>query len=153
MGYNAQTMTDRKPRKTKNFKAWFRSPIFKISLAVFLLAFITLSATFLYFYVHYSRIIDRKLSGDVFKNTTKIYPTPYRIYPGQKLSTDVVVSRLQRAGFETADKGIVGDGVYEVANNKITIKPSVGDALRLDFGKNELNKIVRLNGNKEADEA
>ena len=84
-------MPDRKPKKAKSWKAWFRSPIFKVALAVLLVGFITISATFTYFYVQYSRIIDRKLSGEVFKNTAKIYATPYRIYSGQKLTTEVVV--------------------------------------------------------------
>jgi penicillin-binding protein 1B len=146
-------MTDRKPKKAKRSKAWFRSPIFKISLAAFLVASISLSATFLYFYVEYSRIIDRKLSGEVFKNTAKIYATPYRIYPGQQLTPEQVISRLQRAGFETSDKGISGDGVYEVNGNHITIQPTVGDPLRLDFQKGTLNRVLRLNAKKEINEA
>src|SRR5437016_5828310 len=112
-------MPYRKPRKAKSSKAWFRSRLFKIALAVFLIGFIAASSTLLYFYVEYSRIIDRKLSGEIFKNTAKIYATPYHIYPGQKLTADAVVNRLQRAGFETSDKGIAGDGVYEVASNRI----------------------------------
>jgi penicillin-binding protein 1B len=141
-------MTDRKPKKAKRSKALFRSPVFKISLAAFLVAFISVSATFLYFYVEYSRIIDRRLNGEIFKNTAKLYATPYRIYPGQKLSPEQVVSRLQRAGFETTDKGIPGDGVYEVNGNHITIQPTVGDPLRLDFQKDGLNRVLRLSGKK-----
>src|SRR5690242_18857254 len=114
-------MSDRKPEKAKRSRAWFRSPLFKTLLAFLLVISIAASATFLYFYVQYSRIIDRKLSGEIFKNTARIYATPYHIYPGQKLTADSVLSRLQHAGFEKADKGVVGDGVYDVNTNKITI--------------------------------
>jgi penicillin-binding protein 1B len=146
-------MPDRKPKRAKSSKGWFRSPLFKIALAVFLIGFITASSTVLYFYIQYSRIIDRKLSGEIFKNTARIYATPFHIYPGQKLAPEMVVSRLQRAGFEAADKGIKSDGAYDVGDNRITIRPLTGDPLRLDFQKGTLSRIVKLNGNLEADEA
>src|SRR5579884_1816155 len=146
-------MSARKPERAKSSKRWFRSPLFKVALAVFLLGLIAVSSTVLYFYVQYSRIIDRKLSGEIFKNTAKIYATPYHIYPGQKLTPDAVISRLQHAGFETTEKGSTGDGVYDVSGSRITIRPTVGDPLRLDFQKGTLSHILRLNGNSEADEA
>src|SRR4051812_25369541 len=111
-------MTDRTPPKKarKASTGFLRSRLFKAGLAIFLIGLIAVSGTVLYFYVQYSRIIDRRLSGELFKNTARIYATPYRIYPGQKLTPEVVVGRLQRAGFESAEKGSIGDGVYQVAN-------------------------------------
>src|SRR5207247_5133293 len=90
-------------------------------------------------------VIDRKLSGEIFKNTAQIYAAPFHIYPGQKLSPDDVVVRLQRAGFDTSDKSS-DDGAYEAGGNKITIRPKAGDAMRLEFGKNTLAKIVKPAG-------
>src|SRR5436853_1888335 len=100
-------MAERKPQKTKKRKVsnFVRSPLFKILLSIFLFFFIGTSAIVLYFYNYYSRVIDRKLSGEIFKNTAQIYAAPYRIYPGQKLAEDEVVLRLQRAGFDMGDKG------------------------------------------------
>src|SRR5215467_4159773 len=114
-------MAERKPQKTKKSKVsnFFRSPLFKILLSIFLFFFIGTSALVLYFYNYYSRIIDRKLSGEIFKNTAQIYAAPYRIYPGQTLRADDVVLRLQRAGFDSAEKGNSDDGLYEVNANKI----------------------------------
>ena len=147
-------MTDRKPPKKAGIsKGFLRSRAFKIALAVFLISFITASATVLYFYVEYSRIIDRRLSGEVFKNTARIYATPYRIYPGQKLTAEAVTGHLQKAGFETADKGMTTDGVYEVTPNRVVIRPAAGDPLRLDFQKDRLARIVRINEKAEAEEA
>src|SRR5215831_8576086 len=150
-------MPDGKPnekrKKTKSSKSWFRSPLFKVALALFLISFIAASSTLLYFYVEYARIIDRKLSGEIFKNTARIYATPFHLYPGQKLTPETVVSRLHRAGFESEDKGISGDGVYDVGRNRITIRPKEGDPLRLDFQNGVLNRIIKINGNTEADEA
>src|SRR5881396_3618679 len=128
-------MAERKPQKgnIRKFSNFFRSPLFKILLSIFLFFFIGTSALVLYYYNYYSRIIDRKLSGEIFKSTAQIYAAPYHIYPGQRLAADDVVGRLQRAGFDSTDKGDSEDGLYEVAANKITIRPKEGDAMRLDF--------------------
>jgi len=103
-------MAERKPdraRATKKARvsSFFRSPLFKVILSIFLFFFIGASALLLYYYNHYSRIIDRRLSGEIFKNTAQIYAAPYRIYPGDKVTIDDVVARLQRAGFDSTDKG------------------------------------------------
>src|SRR5438552_16067773 len=148
-------MAERKPQRVSRARLsnFFRSPLFKILLSIFLFFFIGASAILLFFYNHYSRIIDRRLSGEIFKNTAQIYAAPYRVYPGQVLVLDDVVVRLQRAGFERADKaGTDDDGAYEVKGNRVTILPKIGDALRLDFAKNSLTKIVKDPGG-EADEA
>ena len=144
-------MAERKPQKQKpsrkeKLSNFVRSPLFKVLLSVFLFFFISGSAIFLYFYVHYSRIIDKKLTGEIFKNTAQIYAAPFRIYAGQKLTTNDVAARLQRAGFDTTDKG--DDGVYEVSGNRITIKPRTGDVMRLDFGRTTLTKIVKPGGSE-----
>src|SRR6266436_5228588 len=149
-------MAERKPRQTKpskkeKFAYFFRSPLFKVLLSLFLFFFIGASAAVLYYYNYYARIIDRKLSGEIFKNTAQIYAAPYRIYPGQKVTADDVVVRLQRAGFESGAKGGSDDGAYEVSQNKITIRPKIGDTLRLEFQKTSLSRIVKPSG--EATEA
>src|ERR1700752_465376 len=128
-------MAEGKPQKTKKrtISNFFRSPLFKILLSIFLFFFIGTSALVLYYYNYYSRVIDRKLSGEIFKSTAQIYAAPYRIYPGEPLAPDDVVLRLQRAGFDSVEKGNSDDGLYEVAANKITIRPKAGDTMRLDF--------------------
>ena len=149
-------MAERKPQKTKPSRKekvsnFFRSPLFKVLLSLFLFFFIGTSALLLYYYNYYSRIIDRKLSGEIFKNTAQIYAAPFRVYPGQKLTTEDVVVRLQRAGFDMSAKTSTGEGVYELNANKLTIKPKTGDAMRLEFGKNSLTKIVKPAGGENSE--
>ena len=148
-------MAERKPQKAKpstkqKFSNFFRSPLFKVLISLLLFLFIGTSAIFLYYYNYYSKIIDRKLSGEIFKNTAQIYAAPYRIYPGQKLTPDETVERLQRAGFDLNGKGD-SEGSFEVNSSKITIKPKQGDALRLEFGKNALAKIVKAPGGETSE--
>jgi penicillin-binding protein 1B len=151
-------MNDRKSQKPQKVKtiqvlaAWVRKPVFKIALATFLFICIGTSAVVLHYYSYYSRMIDRKLNGEIFKNTARVYAVPYHIYPGQRIAPDIVISRLQRAGFEPVGATNGGDGKYEVANNRITIRPTIGDVLRLDFQKGVLTKITKPNTG-ELDEA
>src|SRR5262245_25366064 len=140
-----------KPSKREKVTNFFRSPLFKILLSILLFFCIGTSAIILYYYNYYSRIIDRKLSGEIFKSTAQIYAAPFRVYPGQKLTLDNAVLRLQRAGFDAGDKGS-DDGSYDVTGNRVTVRPRVGDAMRLEFGKNSLVKIVKTPGG-EAPEA
>ena len=144
-------MAERKPHKQapstkEKVSYFFRSPLFKVLLSIFLFFFIGTSALVLYYYNYYSRIIDRKLSGEIFKNTAQIYAAPFRIYPNQKLGPDEVVTRLQRAGFDSGDKSGSDDGAYELNGSAISIKPKVGDPLRLQFAKNTLVKIAKPAG-------
>jgi penicillin-binding protein 1B len=132
-----------RPAKITKFFSFFRSPLFKVLLSIFLFLFIGASALVLYYYNYYSKVIDRRLSGEIFKNTAQIYAAPYRVYPGQKLSPDEVVLRLQRAGFDSSEKGGSEDGAYEVSGSRITVKPRVGDTMRLDFSKATLTRIVK----------
>src|SRR5947209_2467945 len=132
-------MAGPKAQKAKNgkkakFSYFIRSPLFKVLLSLFLFFFIGTSALVLYYYNYYSKVIDRRLSGEIFKNTAQIYAAPYRIYPGQRLVSGDAVLRLQRAGFDPADKGGSSDdgGVYEANGSRITIRPKIGDVLRLD---------------------
>jgi penicillin-binding protein 1B len=136
-----------KPSNKEKLSSLFRSPLFKVLLSVFLFFFIGTSALVLYYYNYYSKMIDRKLSGEIFKNTAQIFAAPLRIYPGQKLSMQEVMGRLQRAGFDPSDKDrSYEEGSYEAGGNSITIKPKAGDALRLQFGKNTLVQIAKSRG-------
>ena len=124
-------------------RAWLRKPIFKVTLACFLLFLIATSGILLYYYQYYSRIIDRRLNGQVFENTAKLYAAPYQVYLGQKLTPEGVVGRLQRAGLEPVGSPHGTQGYYEVNDNRITITDVAGSTLRLDIQKGVLTKIVK----------
>jgi penicillin-binding protein 1B len=120
-----------------------RKPAFRILLAAFLLLLIAASGLTLYYYRYYSDIINRRLAGQVFQNTARLYAAPYHVYPGQKISPEGVVARLQRAGLEPLGSEHADNGTYTHQGNRINIAPAVGDALRLDFRDGTLTRIVR----------
>jgi penicillin-binding protein 1B len=132
---------------------WFRKPIFKILLSAFLLVFIAVSGVTLHYYIYYSKMIDRRLDGEVFQRTAELYATPYHVFPGQKLKPDQVIARLQRAGFEPAGSDHVDDGTYELNKDRLTIKPAVGDTIQLRFSGEFLKSITKSKGGELQDAA
>src|SRR5690349_4213087 len=119
-------MNGRKSRKPFSPGTWLRKPVFKILLSVFLFVLIIFSGVTLYYYQYYSRMIDRRLSGEVFQRTARLYATPFSIYPGQKLTADTVVARLQRAGYEPEGSNHSGEGTYALSRGRVTVTPLVG---------------------------
>ena len=122
---------------------WFRKPAFKIVLSVFLFFLIVLSGITLHYYLYYSQMIDRRLSGEVFQRTAGLYAAPYRIYRGQKLTMDSVIARLQRAGFEPEGSAHPGVGTYATNKQRLTITPASGEPTQLRFEKSVLTAISR----------
>lgn len=88
-------------------------------------------------------MIDRRLSGEIFQRTARLYATPFPIYPGQRLSADAVVARLQRAGYEPEGSNHSGEGTYALTRGRVTITPLVGEPMQLTFQGGNLNGIVK----------
>ena len=55
---------------------------------------IATSGVTLYYYNYYARIIDRRLDGEVFKRTARIYATPF-------LSLDLGVREIGKSEFSS----------------------------------------------------
>ena len=129
-------------------KAFLRSPSFKISAALMLIAAIAGGVVFMHYYNIYSTIIDRRLSGDVFKDTAKIYATPYIVYKGQQIDPNDVIVRLRRAGLEPRDRTLSEDEVYQFipgdSSSSIIVSPYQLPDFRLDFIGSRVNRIQEM---------
>jgi penicillin-binding protein 1B len=104
------------------------------------------AAIFSYYYVAYSHMIDARLSGQVFGNTSQVYSAPRRIYEGEPMSESDLVAALERAGyFNHPQEGARGE--YSVSGSSVSIRPSPSsyfdgaNALRVSF---EGGRIVRI---------
>lgn len=130
-----------KSRKLELLRRFSDSLIFKIVLSVFVLAMIGASGVVVYYYDQDSKTIDRFLSGEIFQHTARLYARPYHIYPGQVLRPDAVVARLQKAGYEPAGAKTAENGFYESAPNQVTVLPSLGESMKMEFDKGTLTNI------------
>ena len=72
--------------------------------AAFLIAGILLLVVFAIFYVKYEGIVDKRMSGQIFNNTAKIYARPETISVGERMSEQELINYLRRAGYSEQGK-------------------------------------------------
>jgi penicillin-binding protein 1B len=77
---------------------------------------------FVYIYVHYARIIDARLSGDVFNNASLVFSAPSPVFVGQAVTPEAVAARLRRALYAEGE-GASAVGVYTPRGNRLEIVP------------------------------
>jgi penicillin-binding protein 1B len=120
-------------------------------LASGLLLLLVGAGVFAYYYVSYSHMIDARLSGEAFGNTSQVYSAPRRIYQGEAISKNEVVASLERAGYRDKETdGARGD--YSLAGNTLSIRPSPSsyfggtNPLRVEFAGSRIEHIHSLAG-------
>ena len=116
------------------------------------------ASVFAYYYVSYSRMIEARLSGQVFGNTSQVYSAPRRIYAGELIAESDVVATLERAGY--FDRPVDGArGEFRVSRSSLSIQPSAAsyfggtNSLRVDFEGGRIARIVSPAGGGEVSSA
>ncbi|HKO05758.1 MAG TPA: PBP1A family penicillin-binding protein [Candidatus Acidoferrales bacterium] len=127
-------------------------------LACGLLLLFASALTFAYYYVAYSRMIDARLSGQVFGNASQVYSMPRRIYEGEPIAKAEVASALERAGY--FDRPVDGArGEFSISGSSLSIHPSPGsyfggtNPLRVDFEGARIARIASLANGAELSSA
>jgi penicillin-binding protein 1B len=87
-----------------------------------LLGVLGLAGIFVYYYVRFSRLIDARLSGDIFNNASLVFAAPTLVSVGQASTPGEVAARLRRA-FYAESSGTSSVGVYKLAEDRIEITP------------------------------
>jgi len=136
-----------------------------MSLLVCAGALLLISAiTLTYFYVKFSRMIDERMAGQVFQNTSRVFTAPARIAVGQALTPKELASYLLRAGYSespaagapdsgTPDSGALGQ--FQVSGGVVAIRPSATsylagkNALRVGFSGGRIERILSPEGHGE----
>jgi len=118
-------------------------------LGLFLFFFLVGAGVFTWYYVKYARMIDERLSGQVFENTSRVFTCPRRIAVGQALTAGELASYLQRVGYAEAEvPGALGR--YRMARSGVEIRPGTGSyfgaggGLRVEFSGGEISRMVNL---------
>jgi hypothetical protein len=90
-----------KVRVSKNARLarFIMGPAGKVVLVSFVLLITAGVLSFTYYYVKYSRLIDQKLKGGPFANTSKIFAAPRVIGVGDEISPAEVMADLRRSGY------------------------------------------------------
>ena len=124
------------------------------SLAVLL----TVTIIFAYYYVQFGHMIDQRLTGQIYQNTSRVYSEPGEIFTGESLKEIELADYLLHDGYQEED--IAGaPGQYKVTKSSIEIHPSQdsyfqgANALKVNFTDGEISHITQLPAGTEADSA
>ena len=107
--------------------SWWKKTLLAAGLLLFLFGL----GTFTYYYVRFARLIDARLSGDVFANASLVFAAPTEVKVGQPGSAAEFASRLRKALY-AEEKGGSEVGTYKLIGNRLEVYPG-----RLSFFQSE----------------
>ena len=87
-----------------------------------LVAFLAAVGVFVYFYVRFSRLVDARLSGEVFENASLVFAAPVDVKVGQPGNPADFAARLRRALYAEGSGGSEV-GTYRLLSDRLEIRP------------------------------
>jgi penicillin-binding protein 1B len=128
-----------------------------LTLLSALLALLLVGASvFAYYYIQFGHLIDQRLTGQVFQNTSRVYSAPYRIYVGETMRAGDLAGYLLRAGYQEGQ--VPGSpGLFREAGSTVEILPSTSsyfqghNALRVSFEGTQISRITELSDASSVD--
>jgi penicillin-binding protein 1B len=125
-------------------------------LGVILALLLAATGTFAYYYIQFGRMINERLTGQIYQNTSRVYSAPGRIYVGESLRANDLATYLLRAGYqESSVEGSAGE--FHVTGSTIEIQPSAesyfqgNNALRVTFSGVGITRIAQLSDGQQRD--
>ncbi|HEU0005895.1 MAG TPA: transglycosylase domain-containing protein, partial [Terriglobia bacterium] len=138
---------------------WFVSRWSKITLAVSIFAVFGLAIALVNAYLSFSRMIDRKLAGEIFQNTAQVYSAPLTLFRGQPIRRGTITTYLNKAHYSEKGKG-PGSRVGEYTDSKRSLEiipqaesfygASEGH-VKIDFDAKSVVRIISLPSNNPLD--
>ena len=133
----------------------------RVGLAILgaaLLGFLTATAVFAYYYIQFGKLIDQRLTGQVFQNTSRVFSAPGHIYVGETMRPGDLATYLLRAGYQEGDaEG--APGTFKVKGSTVEVRPSSAsyfrgvNALKVDFSAGKISRISQLSDGTPSDSA
>ena len=104
--------------------AWNSSFIWRVVIITFAGLSLLFAATFIYFYLHYGKIVDARIRRPIFNNTARIYASPELVRVGTHWSADQIANLLRKSGYTTPESSNRSQlGSYRLTRSGIEIKP------------------------------
>jgi penicillin-binding protein 1B len=127
-------------------------------LGAALVVFVTFTSVLAYYYIQFGRMIDQRLTGQVYQTSSRVFSAPGNIYVGEALHPTDLAGYLLRAGYQEGP--IAGaPGVYRVSGSTVEIRPSADsffrgtNGLRVDFSPQAISRIALLSNGLVRDSA
>lgn len=127
-------------------------PFVKFLLAITVLLLVCGGAVFGHYYVQFGKMIDRRLTGDIFARTSKIYSAPEPLFVGQEATLSEVIGKLRRAGYSENKTNRMG--WYQEVKGGLEIFPGSESYFRdepvlIRLAERKIQRIVSLKDNAE----
>jgi penicillin-binding protein 1B len=125
-------------------------------LGTVLAAILAATCVLVYYYIQFGHLIDQRLTGQIFQNTSRVYSAPGHIYVGETLKRSELVDYLLHAGYQEG-KAEGAPGVFHVTGETVEVRPSENsyfrgaNALRVNFEGDEIAHITELGNGAERD--
>ncbi|MFZ0960647.1 MAG: PBP1A family penicillin-binding protein [Terriglobia bacterium] len=106
----------------------------KILLGAGLLLLLVAVGAFVYFYVRFTRVIDARLSGDIFNNASLVFAAPTPVFVGEAITPEDVATRLRKGLYSEYASGSKV-GTYRRVGNRLEIRPGSASFFQIDSFK------------------
>lgn len=111
---------------------------------------------FSYYYVKYEHIVDAKMQGPIFSNSSQIYAIPKALRPGDEETVHDLTAQLRRAGYTEEGKGDSQLGTYRVSGAAVEIDPGpqsyhASDPAIVHLGEGKVDSITTGSGATQLD--
>jgi penicillin-binding protein 1B len=127
-------------------------------LAAALLIFLLGTGVFVHYWLRFSRLMDARLSGQIFPKASQVYSAPEVVAVGESLTPDELAGYLERAGY-TKQEQPDALGWFQQSEAVVEVHPSEhsyfagGDALRVEFSGNRVAAIRSLDSGQALGQA
>jgi penicillin-binding protein 1B len=118
-------------------------------LGTVLFLFVLSASFFAYYYIQFGKLINQRLTGQIYQNTSRVYSEPGHLFTGQALKAGDLASYLLRAGYQEGPvEGAPGE--FKVTSNSVEIRPSQasyfrgGNALAIHFAGGKVSSITEI---------
>jgi len=88
-----------------------------------------LTGIFVFYYVWFSRLIDARLSGQVFNQASLVFAAPSEVEVGERITAAQVAARLRKALYSEGEGGS-RVGFYQIVGNRLSIYPGPASYFR-----------------------
>lgn len=127
-------------------------PAGKVLLALTVLCFCGGLMIFSYYYLKFARLVDEKLAGGPFTNTSRLFAAPDAVNIGDEGDPEEIAAQLRRAGYGENRSNRMG--FYNLRGRSIEIFPGPDsyfqeEAGLIRFEKNRVSQIISLRDNTE----
>jgi penicillin-binding protein 1B len=126
--------------------------VLRVIGALVIVAVVSTTAAFAYFYSHYSKIVDKRLASGYLTSRAGIYAAPRALRTGQRLTTTGLAEILRRAGYVEGEASRVWNGRFRVDGDAVEIFPSDAsdgwdaqgvEAVRVEFDhRGQISKVL-----------